>query len=154
VHHVKRAAKLGAVALLISAATWLYSPEGFIRFGIIHMIAVSTLIAPFFLRFGKLNIVIGLAIILAGLQAHYTDNGFLFWLGPIRYDYMAFDHYPLVPWFGLVLIGLELGKRIGSWKKIVPVNGLLSLLGRNSLLIYIIHQPLLIAALLLFGKIL
>jgi uncharacterized membrane protein len=139
---------------MITAATWLYSPDGFIRFGIIHMIAISTLIAPFFLRFGRLNLLIGALLIVAGLQIHYTEIDYLFWVGLIRYDYMAFDHYPLVPWFGLVLIGLELGKRIGSWKKIVPVNGLLSLLGRNSLLIYVIHQPLLIAALLLFGRIL
>lgn len=148
-HHAKRAARLGSAALLITLATWIYSPEGFIRFGVIHMIAVSTLIAPFFLRFGKLNVALGAMLILAGIRTHYTDIGWLFWLGPIRHDYMAFDHYPLVPWFGVVLIGLELGKRIESWKGFVPDNRMLSLLGRNSLLIYLIHQPLLIALLLL-----
>jgi uncharacterized membrane protein len=148
-HHAKRAAKLGAVALLITVATWVYPHTGFIRFGIIHMIALSTLIAPFFLRFGRLNIVIGLLVIAAGIEIHYTDIDYLFWLGLIRPDYMAFDHYPMVPWFGIVLIGMELGKRIEEWKGYVPVSSILSLLGRNSLLIYLIHQPLLIAMFLL-----
>jgi uncharacterized membrane protein len=149
-HHVKRAAKLGAVALLITLATWIYSPEGFIRFGIIHMIAVSTLIAPFFFRFGKLNIVLGVILILAGIQIHYTDIDYLFWLGLIRYDYMAFDHYPLIPWFGIILIGMELGKRIESWKGFVSENSFLSLLGRHSLSIYLAHQPIIIGIILLF----
>ncbi len=153
-HHAKRGLRLAAAAALITAATWIYPHEGFIRFGIIHMIALSTFIAPLFLRLGKLNIFIGLAIILAGMQTHYTNIDWIFWLGPIRYDYMAFDHYSMVPWFGIVLIGLELGKRIDSWKGFVPVNGILSFLGRNSLLIYLIHQPLLIGALLLSAQIL
>ncbi len=142
------------MAILITIATWLYSPEGFIRFGIIHMIALSTIIAPLFFRFGKLNILLGAVLILGGIQIHYTDIDYLFWLGLIRYDYVAFDHYPLVPWFGVVLVGMELGKVVGSWKKFVPKNEILSLLGRNSLIIYLIHQPLLIAILLLSLQIL
>ena len=153
IHHARRAGKLALIALLITAVTWIYPHEGFIRFGIIHMIALSTLIAPLFLRLGKLNIILGILIILAGLQIHYTDIDYLFWLGLIRYDYMAYDHYSMVPWFGMVLIGIELGKKIDLWKDIVPKNALLSFLGRNSLAIYLIHQPLLIGALLLSARI-
>lgn len=151
IRHARRAGKLALVALLITAVTWIYPHQGFIRFGIIHMIALSTLIAPFFLRLGKLNIILGLIIILAGLQAHYTNLDYLFWLGLIRYDYMAYDHYSMVPWFGLVLIGMELGKKIELWKGIVPSSGILSLLGRNSLAIYISHQPVLIGIVLLIS---
>ena len=136
--HARRAAILGAVALLITAATWIYPHEGFIKFGIIHMIALSTLIAPLFLRFGWMNVVLGIIIIAAGLQVHYTDIDYLFWLGPITKGYFALDHYPLVPWFGLVLIGTYLGQKIEFKNR---KEGWLEIMGRNSLMIYLIHQP-------------
>lgn len=149
-HHARRAAKLGIVALAITLVTWIYPHDGFIRFGIIHLIAVSALIAPLFLRLGPINIVIGIALIVSGLKINYTDIDYMFWLGWIRPDYMAFDHYPLVPWFGVVLIGLELGNRIDSWKRRVPVSRLLSYLGRNSLSIYLAHQPVILGILMLW----
>ncbi|MBN1170153.1 DUF1624 domain-containing protein [Candidatus Micrarchaeota archaeon] len=136
--HAKRAFFLGMIALLITAATWIFPHEGFIKFGIIHMIALSTLIAPLFLRFGWLNAVLGIMIIAAGMQVHYTDIGYLFWLGPITTDYFALDHYPLVPWFGLILIGTYIGQKIEFKNR---KRGWLETIGKNSLLVYLLHQP-------------
>jgi uncharacterized membrane protein len=149
--HVKRAVKLGAVALLITAATWIWPHEGFIRFGVLHFIALATLIAPLFFRFGWLNVIIGLIIIAAGMEIHYTDIGYLFWLGPIRTDYLPLDHYPLVPWFGIVLIGIYAGQRVypngkTRWNIRSP---LLEKIGKNSLVVYLLHQPILIGLLML-----
>ncbi len=147
--HLKRAVKLGAVALLISIATWIVAPEEFIKFGVIHCIAVSTLIAPLFFRFKWLNLILGVILIIAGISVHYTDIYYLFWLGWITHTYTALDHYPLVPWFGVVLIGLFLGKVMPEFKVKNKLTEGLTYLGRNSLLIYVIHQPLIISLLLL-----
>ncbi len=142
--HLRRAAFLGTIALAITAVTWIYPHEGYIKFGIIHMIAVSTAIAPFFIRFGRWNILFGLAIIALGLQVHYTDIGFLFPLGLVRVDYMALDHYPLIPWFGVVLLGMYVGEKIEFKNR----KNWLGILGRNSLLIYLVHQPIIFSLLL------
>jgi len=148
IHHAKRAARLGMVAALITIVTWIYPHEGFIKFGIIHMIALSTLIAPFFLRFGPANLILALIIITVGWGIHYTDSPYLFWLGWIRPDYFALDHYSLFPWFGIILIGIYAAQNIRI-PKIGYNLDLLALLGRNSLLIYMVHQPLLVALMLM-----
>jgi uncharacterized membrane protein len=151
--HAKRALKLGAVALLITAATWVYPHEGFIMFGIIHFIALATLIGPFFFRFKAWNVVLGFLIIIAGFYTStvFTDSEYLFWLGIIYPGYHALDHYPLLPWFGVVLLGIYAGQRLFTEGK-TRVSGMdkLAFLGRNSLLIYLIHQPIMVGALLAY----
>jgi uncharacterized membrane protein len=69
-----------------------------------------------------------------------------------RPDYYASDYFPLIPWFGVVLLGLFLGNTLYSengrnfflpdWGDLLPFR-FLQFLGRNSLLIYMIHQPIL-----------
>ena len=164
-HHAKRAALLGIVALGITVATWIYPHEGFIKFGIIHLIAVSTLIAPFFNRFGRINIAFGALLIIAGLVIGQMQTAvpYLFWLGLTAPDYTALDHYPILPWFGVVLIGLYLGQKFvianhenkepKTKQTTNPLENALAYLGRNSLVIYLIHQPIIIALLMLIWKI-
>jgi len=155
-HHVKRALMLGAIALLITVATWIYPHQAFIKFGIIHLIAISTLIAPFFFRFGRWNVLLGLAIIAAGLLTvgAQTDSPYFFWLGITYPGYTALDHYPLLPWFGIVLVGIYAGQVLfpaGKSTLHVPTSPLLSklaFLGRHSLTIYLLHQPLLVIVML------
>jgi uncharacterized membrane protein len=153
-HHVKRAAMLGAVALLITIATWVYPHDGFIQFGIIHMIALSSLIAPLFFRLGWMNAVLGALIVLAGTQLSMTaDTHWLFWLGINDPGYHALDNYPMLPWFGVVLIGIWLGQSLfpaGTAKSAVrlPGEAALALLGRNSLAIYLVHQPVLVGTIM------
>jgi uncharacterized membrane protein len=152
VHHLKRGLLLAAVAAGITIATWIYPHEGFITFGIIHLIALSTLIAPLFLRFGKLNILIGLVIIAIGifLSGMQTGSHYLFWLGITFPGYAALDYYPLLPWFGFILIGIGAGRM--ALEKITlrdsRVSDSLAFLGRNSLAIYLGHQLVLFGALI------
>ncbi len=150
VRHLKRALKLGAVALLITIATWAAVPSEFVKFGIIHCIALSTLIAPLFFRFKWTGLALGVILIVAGISTNYTDSEYLFWLGWITHTYTALDHYPLIPWFGVVLIGMFLGNVLPELKVKNRVAGSLAYLGRNSLAIYLIHQPLIISLMLLF----
>jgi uncharacterized membrane protein len=66
------------------------------------------------------------------------------------------DWYPILPWFGVVLIAIFLGhafypagKRrfeIPDWSR-VPVLRQIAFLGKHSLLIYLVHQPVLIGIL-------
>lgn len=149
--HLRRAVILGAVAACITIATWIYPHERYITFGIIHFLAASTLIAPLFFRFGRLNVALALIAITAGLVLNgiYTDSHLLFPLGLINPDYTALDYYPLLPWFGVVLLGIYAGQRLFLEKKMdAQVPAWLTFLGRNSLSIYLIHQPVLIGIML------
>lgn len=163
-HYLRRGLLLGAVALAITAATWVYPHQGFIQFGIIHMIALSTLIAPFFFRLGRMNLALGAMIVLAGAyigaNGIMSDTHWFFWLGIVDPSYQALDHYPMIPWFGVVLMGIWLGQTLfpsGKPGGHVPAQGnpRLAFLGRNSLAIYLAHQLVLVGiimALLMAGK--
>lgn len=155
-HHAKRALALAGVAALITLATWVYPHEGFIKFGIIHMLAVSTLIAPFFFGLGRLNVLLGIAIIATGIPLGHmqADTPWLFWLGITYPGYSALDHYAMLPWFGVILIGIYTGQTLfpGGWSPFrfarCAALDSLALMGRNSLLIYVAHQPLIIGTML------
>ena len=144
-----------SLALGITLVTYIVIGRGFIVFGILHLISISILLAYPLLRLGRMNILLGLAAILLGLYIQELDVDFfwLIWLGLAPRDFVSLDYTPLFPWFGLVLMGIAAGALlykdlvrrfslpdISSW----PVAGGLIFLGRNSLAIYIIHQPLLL----------
>ena len=164
IKHAKRALMLGAVAFVITIATWIYPNEGFVQFGIIHLIAVSTLLAPLFFRFRWMNAVLGLIVIFAGLYIGMnnmsTESKYLFWLGIVYPGYQALDHYPMLPWFGVVLIGIYLGQivfpngesKIKLSEKIIhnPYVQKLAFLGKNSLVVYLLHQPAMILLLFMY----
>lgn len=159
----ERGIKIFSIGLAITAATYLLIGRGFIIFGILHFIGLSIIIAYPFLGLKKLNVAIGIIIIAAGLYLQNLSFGspWLLWLGLAPSGFYSVDYFPLLPWFGLILIGIYLGDVLyGGYRRSVELQDLsscpfvkpIAFLGRNSLAIYLIHQPLLISALLLLGK--
>ena len=154
--YLLRGAGIFCCGLLVTVATWWYLREGFILFGILHLIGVSVMISPLFFRFRKWNAVIGLLVIVAGWGIS-TVNGPI-WLLPLGFhppSFWSVDYTPLLPWFGPVLIGIAAGdllypggKRRFSMPAPPPVAvSALTFLGRNSLIIYLVHQPVILAML-------
>ena len=150
---VLRGAGIFALGLLVTLATYLYLHEGFVVFGILHLIGIAVILSPLFFRFGRLNILIGIAIILAGFLIHGIHGpAYLIPLGIYPADFYSVDYTPLLPWLGVVLIGLGCGNylyrdgvrqfRIRSLPDLVVTP--LSFLGRHSLIIYLVHQPVII----------
>ena len=146
---LERGLKIFAIGLLITGITWLLFPQNFILFGILHLIGLSIIISYPFLKYNKLNLILGLIIISIGLYLlEFTGIQELLWLYP--FEFYTFDYFPLFPWFGLVLLGIFTGNYLYKGKrKIIFENKLLQLpiiqkIGRHSLLIYLIHQPILI----------
>ena len=74
------------------------------------------------------------------------------WLGFKEAEFFSTDYFSLLPWFFLFLCGYFIQKSVDKWmrersseppnimKREIPA---LSLLGRHSLGIYLIHQPVL-----------
>ncbi len=149
---LNRAVKLGAVAILITVATSIYPGNGAIVFGIIHFIAVSVLLGYFFLSFNWPNLLAALGVLAAWLLAGSFTQGspYLIWLGFPPADFYTLDYYPLLPWFALVLAGIFIGKTVFPLKNRMPEPGAaqpLCFLGRKSLAIYLLHQPVLLVVL-------
>lgn len=150
-----RGAKIFSLGMMATAATFFLTPPQTIWFGILHFFGISFLLAPFFRNFGKANLFLGLFFLAAGFYTNTLpqQNSFLLWLGLPPGNFQTFDYFPLLPWFGMFLIGIFAGGKfykIFSSSKNYSSNPL-CFLGRNSLAIYVAHQPLLVAALYLLG---
>jgi uncharacterized membrane protein len=158
---ILRGAGIFCLGLLVTLATWLYLGEGFVIFGILHLIGISVMLSLLFFRFKKYNILIGIVVIGTG----YLMSGIYgaIWLLPLGIHPVTFwsvDYTPLFPWFGVVLIGMGIGswvypagKRQFALRRLPDVMvSPLSFLGRHSLLIYLVHQPVIILLLsLVYG---
>lgn len=148
-----RGAGIFALGLLVTLATWLYVPEAFVLFGILHLIGVSVMLSPLFFRFGKYNLLLGLLCIAGGTMAG-TIHGpvWLLPLGIYPASFVSVDYTPLVPWFGAVLAGMGAGEFLyaGGVRRFglpcLPDRVLwpVAFLGRHSLAIYLVHQPVII----------
>jgi len=154
-HYLKRGMKIFCYGLAITAITLAAFPQSAIWFGVLHCIGVSIILAIPLLQYRRLNLLLGLAFIIAGscLAAFTFGFPWLLWLGFQPAAFYTFDYVPLLPWFGVVLVGLFLGKvlcanRKQKQRKQLPYTGQLCWLGRHSLLIYLIHQPILVGLLL------
>lgn len=161
IQFVKRGLKLFGFGLLITVVSWLVIPERFVIFGILHCIGVCIILSIPFITFTRLNLILGGLIIGIGLSLRlFTFSfNFLIPLGFLPPKYFTIDYFPLLPWFGVVLLGIALGnfaypegKRRYHLidKSIHTVPEKICYIGRNSLPIYFLHQPILIGGILLF----
>lgn len=60
------------------------------------------------------------------------------------YNFCTLDYYPLLPWFGLMLLGIAVGNKSELNLKIPDYLNPVVYLGRKSLLIYMIQHPLIL----------
>jgi len=146
----RREALLVAAAAGVSFVTYLQFGDYFAYFGVLHAIALGSLCALPFLR-APLWVAIGtaLVVLVAPLWTNpLFDTRGLSWIGFFTTTPATADLVPLFPWFGVVLIGL-IGMRLWrdapafTWTSTHPASRALALMGRWSLVIYLVHQPLL-----------
>lgn len=158
---LKHGLKLGLAALVISLASYIFDRQFFIKFGIIHFLALASLITIFvdrLLNKSYAKILFPLAIALFSFSFVFLNRDFdigtnLFaFVGFYNSNFSSADFFPLIPWYFLYLTGY-LSYYIFDYKKISSTESPLSKLGRKSLLIYLIHQPILIILIEIFKKI-
>ncbi len=159
----RRFGKIAAAAALVSLATWLAMPDQFIYFGILHAIALYSLLGLVTLRLPAPVIALIAASIFAGawvLPSESFNAPLLRFIGLATVPAQTADFEPLFPWFGTFLFGIAAGK-IGQafdlWAALSrrPATAVLTLLawpGRHSLIIYLIHQPILIGLVYAFAR--
>ena len=153
-----RLAKIAGAALAITVATFFAFPDSHIFFGILHCIAVSSVLAlPFLGAPRALTAAVALVCLLAPslFQDPGLDHPLLDWLGLGLTEPRTNDYVPIFPWFGLVLIGVLAGQAllrlrtpaVAQWRAGHPLARGLASAGRRSLPIYLLHQPISLAVL-------
>ncbi|WP_339720132.1 heparan-alpha-glucosaminide N-acetyltransferase [uncultured Paraglaciecola sp.] len=142
----KTVAKLCLVSLLITIGSLLLDPKTWVYFGIIHFIAVALPVSVLFVRVPNLALIIGV-ISLAGYWTTIFD---LYWLWEWSVLNLGIPTYTVdlvsfFPWIGVVLIGVFVMHSEMFHIKVKPsaIANKLVFLGQHSLIIYLIHQPIL-----------
>jgi uncharacterized membrane protein len=158
--HARRAMVVIGAGMVVTGATLLAIPERYVRFGILHSIGVSLLLAPVIARLGRWCAPVGVAVIATGVAISplRSDTPGLFVLGVRPSGHQTVDYWPLLPWLGVFTLGIALGRvlypsgRRGALAQRVigrasppRLPGWVGAPGRRSLVIYLVHQPILIA---------
>ena len=157
-----RGLKIFCWGLLITAITWFIFRSGAVIFGILHLIGISVIIAYPFLKIKFWNLPLGILFIALGayLKSLTFNFPWLLWLGFKPKNFYTLDYFPLLPWFGVVLIGIFIGSllyedEIRKYSMVdfsrFSVVKLFSFLGKHSLMIYLVHQPLIVGILYVLG---
>lgn len=159
----RRLFKVAGAAAMVTVATRLAMPEYYVYFGILNAIALFSLLSLAALRLPSLFTALIAAGFIAGsyyLPGPQFDASWLRFLGLSTLSAQTIDFEPVFPWFGAVLAGVALGRvgtQLGLWARLagVPAGRWVnwsSWPGRHSLLIYLIHQPVLLMLIWVYAQ--
>lgn len=139
--------------LIITFITYFVFPQAPIIFGILHFLAFASLVGFFFINQSYFAFLSSIFILLISQFINNIDvNSYsLLWLGFVPKYFESVDYFPFIPWFAFYLLGIIFGNKFykdgkrnfnlkNCKNKIVQF---LCLCGRHTLLIYLIHQPIL-----------
>lgn len=172
--HFLRGVTVFSAGALITAVTYFVMPENIILFGILTMLGSAMLIFALLRKILiKFNPLISFAVSLllylltrdisdgylgfygvkiAPLSASLYSNGFTAFLGFPERTFFSADYFPLLPWLFLFSAGFFLFLYLKK-KNIAVKSGsnipVINFLGRNSLIVYLLHQPIIYGVLFL-----
>lgn len=140
-----RQAKISAGAAALSATTYFLYPGMWIWFGVLHFIAVASLLTLPLINRPRLALLLGVSQFLLFNLTDWFNLSPLWDLlhQPLHLPNGTMDLTRLIPWLGMVWIGVYLGSvnffdlpTIANQK----INQPLRFLSRHSLMFYLLHQ--------------
>lgn len=157
--YFRRLGLLVFFALAITVVSHVRDPQRGIVFGILHFIAFASVAALPFVERPRLALGLGIGLIVLDQAFSHPlfNQPWLHWIGLMTHKPFTEDDVPVIPWLGVVLVGIFLGHGLlrwpllaplGAWQRSDPLSRSLALAGRHSLATYVLHQPLLFG---LFG---
>ena len=160
---IRRYGVTAVCAVLISTVTYILFNNDMIRFGILHAISVSGLLSLLLLKLNSFYLVLlSVLISLINLIIPQPVEGDYFWQWLIYTTETpnSLDYRPIIPWVVPFILGMASYRFFKKWGLLETSNAnihrelsILSWLGRNSLIIYLIHQPILFAGFLLLFQV-
>jgi uncharacterized membrane protein len=157
--YLERGLQLFGLGMVLTLTSLLLIPQEPILFGTLHLLGMaSILVVPFlgwpaWAAVGTGSVVIGAGALI--VPHWFTATPMWLWLGIRPFGFRSLDYAPLLPHFGLVLLGLAAGRVLypqGRQRSFnlpdlseTPVVRALSVLGQHALAIYMAQSPILIA---------
>lgn len=155
---VVRGIRLFLLGTALTAITYILDKNNYIKFGILHFLGASYVLSlPFKKMKPSILIIFAAATIVIGtfFNTFTVQNPYLFPLGLTTPSFVSMDYYPLFPYFGIFLLGKAFGKMfyVKGFRIFKDLNeNFLSRLGKHSLFIYLVHQPILLLLLFIAKK--
>jgi uncharacterized membrane protein len=157
---LRRLAILIVAAALVSFGTWWFAGDALAFFGILHLIAVGSVVALPLALYAP-SWLVGLAAVAAIAAPQYLaapvfNAPWLWWLGLTTVTPRSVDYVPVLPWLAPILVGVLAGRALlrfaadsplVHWRPGDAASRLAVRAGQWSLAIYLIHQPVLIGIL-------
>ena len=139
-------------AFAITTITYIFEPSAYVRFGVLHLLALASIVAFPLARKPAYALAVGIFLLVIPL----SSNSILVWVGLQETGTFAVDYFPLNPWLGVFFIFLAFGSKVYPEGK--PLSNFKwperwIWFGKNTLTIYVIHQPILIGLLILSGQV-
>ena len=146
----RQVARVAAAAMLVSVASYIVFPQRYIWFGVLHAIALALVLLRPLAGRPWVALGLGVAVIVAGnvWSSPWFDHRAWGWLGFMTAKPPTEDYVPLFPWIGVMLLGMAAAHALqrNDFRALAVFAKLpapLGMLGRHSLAIYLVHQPVL-----------
>ena len=155
----RRFGVLAAAATLVTIATYFVMPHQFIFFGILHSIALCSLLGLLMLRlpWPVLSALAGVFLAVPQLwRGEIYDTPLLWWVGLSPSVQPSMDYEPVFPWFAPFLLGMAAAKLLLAKGPLArshatPLQARIAWVGQHSLILYLVHQPILIGGFLAYS---
>jgi len=164
---IVRGLKLFTLGMFLTIASLFIMPEKPVFFGVLHCIGLSIVLCAFLLKYRIYNAVLAGVIFFAGfIFSNMSVSApsllhLIVGIAPADIWKYTVDYFPLVPWLGFTLLGVAIGDclycgntrrfRLPDLSNYKPAK-MFSWLGQHSLVIYLIHQPVIAGALYVFAR--
>lgn len=167
--NLRRGVLCAVLAAGIRIVSGIVSPACPIRFGILHLLALCLLLWSAWHRLAPIHLPPWAAILAGGglflltcrleqgywagmpLPGSWWDHEWLLWLGLPCHRLLSADYFPLLPWGGLFWAGCGLGEWLLSPPRLQHLQQSrspgMARLGRHTLALYLLHQPVWFAGL-------
>lgn len=162
----KRAFLVFAMAMLVTLFTYAAVPGAYVKFGILHFIALSIFLLMFLAGRKWLNLFLGIAAFLIALWIKNIEVTTPL-LYPFGFDFVGIntlDYFPIFPWISVPLFGILLGnvfyagfqrrlwvRRFAYFESGFFGKRSVLFLGKHALLIYMLHIPIILLMLYAVG---
>jgi uncharacterized membrane protein len=157
--YLRRLAVIVGAAVLVTIGTWYVFPHAYVFFGILHLIAFASVAAlPFLWLPTPFVLLTGIAVLALPLvfPGGVFNAPLLLWVGLPQTLPTSVDYVPVIPWFAMTLFGIVAGRllvrhagegALALWMPAGRPGRTAVLAGRWSLVIYLVHQPILVGVL-------
>lgn len=164
---IVRGLKIFNLGMFLTIASLLVMPERLVFFGVLHCIGLSVVLCAIFLKYRTYNLLFaGVLFFIGFVFSNMNINNpsllhLIIGICPADIWQHTVDYFPLIPWFGFALLGIAIGDclycgetrrfRLPDFSKYKPAK-MFSWMGQHSLVIYLLHQPLIAGVLYVFVR--